>query len=91
MRLIGELNMRTSRIGVWVTEPPSRSIGSETHWLYITKQSRDGSIARQSIGIGMSSLEALIKLLAKANADYCGPRTEFRATSGEHEQRTPSK
>ena len=83
MKFIGELNARRYRVTVMASEPPGSFQDEETQWLYITKRYADGSIERQSIGIGMSHLDALLQLLNHARVSYNGRQAEFRALSVE--------
>jgi len=87
MKIIGELDAKTYKLTVMIDTPPALFANAETHWLYITKIHAGGKIERRSIGIGMSDLDGLLQLLNCANADYCGPRKEFRVKSKEFEQR----
>jgi len=88
MKLIGQVETRSYKLTVMVDAPPSRFSAEESQWLYITKYHADGSVGRQSIGIAMSNIDALLSLLNRASDEYRGKRKEFRAKSIEFEQRT---
>ena len=90
MKIVGEIETRRYRLTVMVDSPPPSFQGEESQWLYITKHNADGSIGRQSIGVGMSNIAALLQVLSRAESEYPGERKEFRVKSAEFEQRTKS-
>ena len=85
MKIIGEWETRFYKITIMTDSSPKTIKEWEAEWLYITKRGRDGAIGRQSIGMGMSDIDTLIRLLSKASGQYQGKRKEFRVQSGEFE------
>ncbi len=90
MKIIGELETQFYKVTVMTDTPPSRFETLESQWIYITKRDGNGAIGRQSIGIGMSSIDPLIKLLVEASSQYRGKRKEFRVVGDEFVQRAMS-
>ena len=84
MRLVGELEAKRYKLTVMMDVPPSAFRSEESEWIYITKRNANGSIERQSIGIGASDLPALIQILSRADSNHKGKRKEFREKSHEY-------
>ena len=87
MKIIGMIETGQYKVTIMVDDPPGFFRSQESQWLYITKQAADGSIGRQSVGIGMSNIDALLTVLNRASDQYRGQRKEFREKSDEFEQR----
>jgi hypothetical protein len=83
MKIVGQLETQLYKLTVMMESPPSPFQSFESEWLYISKHDGNGKIGRQSIGIGMSNIDVLIRLLSEASSRYQGKRKEFRVTSSE--------
>jgi hypothetical protein len=83
MKVIGRIEGEAQQLTVMVTGAPTAFVEQgESEYLYIARRTAHGSsMERQTVAIGMSQIDALIKLLAVASASYRGKRKEFRVAS----------
>ena len=78
MKRIGSIETEKYQINISVDAPPKSLMHVESQYLYMSKLHADRTVGSRSIGIGMSEVNLLIRMLQEAVKQYDGTSKEYR-------------